>query len=270
MSNDHRLLMAYDSGNGDVSCVLRPSEFESLYVAMAHRYPRYFRIPVVLLLTGMRYAELQRFTDHEIMHINSPVQQWFIPQERMIDPMGKIISFKQREKHMSRSRRIYLSDMGVRQVRKYLDQWIAQPDVKLPSLVHLDRMLNACGKDANFVLVERDEIQHPYILDENGEKMKNPQNPHEWMRGERIVHKSSYVVSEKIFRKTSTSWKIVLYPQLEGWIASSMGHSVETARRYYQERGFSKDDIKGMIKYFEGMAPPTLEEIKAEMEVQHE
>ena len=185
----------------------------------------------------------------------------------MIDPMGKIISFKKREKHMSRSRRIYLSDMGVKQVSKYLEQWNAQPDVQLPSVQYLDWMLNACGKAAGFDPVERDEIQHPFALDENGEKMRDPMNAHKWMRGERIVHKSSYVVSEKIFRKTSTSWKIVLYPQLEGWIASSMGHSVEIARRYYQERGFSKDDIKGMIKYFDGMAPPTLEDIKAEMEV---
>lgn len=264
---DRPLLLAYDSGSGDLTRAFRPSEFEKLIVAMARKYPRYYRIPVVLLLTGLRYAELLRFLDNEQRHAASPVQRWFVPGERMIDPMGQIISLKKREKGMSRSRRIYLSDMGVQQVQKFLDE---QNGNTLPSQVYMDWMLEKSAEIAQLQKIDRDVIQRPYVRDISGNRMHDPAFPkseRKWLRNEKQVHFRTCLVSTKTFRKTCTSWKIVLYPNLEGWIAASMGHSVETARRYYQERGFTRDDIKGMVKYFDGMAPPTLEDIKAEMEV---
>jgi len=260
-------LLAYDSGGGDVSRVFRPVEFEDLIHAMHRRYPRYTKIPIVLLVTGMRLVELQRFTEHEMRYTETPLQQWFVPDEKMIDPMGQIISYKKREKGMSLSRRIYLSPYGVRKVTEYLAYWRSNPDIQFPSTSYLDYMLERSAKDAGMSTFDRLVTVRPYVRDIDGHKVRDPNNPKKWMRTEKTETVSSYLVSQKTFRKTSSSWKIVLFPQLEGWIAASMGHSVETARRYYQERGYAKEDIQKMIKYFEGLPPPSLEDIKAEMDV---
>jgi len=59
----------------------------------------------------------------------------------------------------------------------------------------------------------------------------------------------------KTTRKTWESWLIATYPQAEGLIAASQGHTQTTQIKHYLGLGFYPEEIESMKKYVEGFLP---------------
>lgn len=53
-------------------------------------------------------------------------------------------------------------------------------------------------------------------------------------------------ITTKMFRKTYITWLMACYPNLEGIVASSVGHVPDTMHGHYVKLGFRKDDLRDM------------------------
>ncbi len=230
-----------DSGN---KCrILRPVEFEAIIRKFVQRQSKYVKIPVALLVTGTRYAELVRISEHP---------EWHIYPEKLIDPQDPI-SVKKRTKGISRARIIYLSDYGNERIKAFF-----QAVPVFPSLEHMDIIINKMAKEAGLSLASRTVTLRPYLKDEQGNYIKDSETGKKVRESGREVQYNTTAVSEKSFRKTWVSWLMTVYPEFEARITASMGHDSETSRKYYQTYRFSDDDIDMMQKYIVGFIPERL------------
>ncbi len=59
-------------------------------------------------------------------------------------------------------------------------------------------------------------------------------------------------VSPKMFRKTAVSWLVKCFPDKHLYIASSVGHTLETMKRDYLGIAFKKEDVVPMREFFKG------------------
>jgi hypothetical protein len=232
---------ASDSGN---KCrILRPIEFEALVQKFAQRYSKYVKIPIALLVTGTRYAELVRISEHP---------EWHIYPEKLIDPQDPI-SQKKRTSGISKARIIYLSDYGNERVKSFF-----QNLPFFPSINYMDEIIDKMAKEAGMKEATRTVTMRPVLKDAEGNAMKDPDTGKKMYGSTRTVEYHTTAVSEKSMRKTWVSWLMTCYPEFEARITASMGHDSETSRKYYQTYRFSDDDIDMMEKYVSGFIPARL------------
>jgi len=59
-------------------------------------------------------------------------------------------------------------------------------------------------------------------------------------------------ITTKMFRKTYITWLMVCYPERQGMIASSSGHTNDTMQSHYITYGFKKEDAKEMKEIIQG------------------
>lgn len=241
------IIIRSPTDTGNFSRILRPSEFEKLLRAFAVNKPEYVPILAALLATGMRYAELERFHQHP---------EWFYPGDQVIDPLADkpldaILSLKKREAGSSTLRKIYLSDWGVKVCRQFFDR---MESVKLPSYKYLDLLMNRIAVASGFDVYEGVRHFHPVVRDVTGKPMKDKETK------QRIrIDKNQPVkvtgISQKALRKTWISWLLTVFPEYEGKITDSLGHSSETERRHYRSLSFSAEEIQDIWKYVDGFIP---------------
>ena len=241
------IIIRSPTDTGNFSRILRPSEFEKLLRAFAINKPEYVTILAALLSTGMRYQELVRFHDHP---------EWFFPDDHVIDPLANkpldaILSLKKREAGSSTLRKIYLSDWGV----KVGSQFLARTKNKtLPSHNYLDRMINMIAEASGFDVYEGTRHFHPVVKDVAGRPIKDRDTKRK-LRNDKDQPVKVTGISQKALRKTWISWLLTVFPEYEGKITDSMGHSSETERRHYRSLSFSADEIQDIWKYVDGFVP---------------
>jgi integrase len=59
-------------------------------------------------------------------------------------------------------------------------------------------------------------------------------------------------ITTKMFRKTFITWQMACYPERQGMIASSAGHTNDTMQSHYITYGFKKEDLKEMKEMIAG------------------
>ena len=241
------IIIRSPTDTGNFSRILRPSEFEKLLRAFAMNKPEYVTALATLLATGMRYQELIRFHDHP---------EWFYPDDHVIDPLANkpldaILSLKKREAGSSTLRKIYLSDWGVKVCRQFFDR---MEGTKLPSYKYLDLLINKIAVASGFDVYEGVRHFHPVIKDVSGKPMKD-KDTHKRLRKDKDQPVKVTGVSQKALRKTWISWLLTVFPEYEGKITDSMGHSSETERRHYRSLSFSAEEIQDIWKYVDGFVP---------------
>ena len=241
------IIIRSPTDTGNFSRILRPSEFEKLLRAFAINKPEYVTILAALLSTGMRYQELVRFHDHP---------EWFFPDDHVIDPLANkpldaILSLKKREAGSSQLRKIYLSDWGI----KVGSQFLARTKNKtLPSHNYLDRMINMIAEASGFDVYEGTRHFHPVVKDVAGRPIKDRDTKRK-LRNDKDQPVKVTGISQKALRKTWISWLLTVFPEYEGKITDSLGHSSETERRHYRSLSFSADEIQDIWKYVDGFVP---------------
>ena len=254
------IILRSPSDTGNFSRILRPSEFEKLLRAMALDKPEYVPVLAALLATGMRYAELVRFHDHP---------EWFYPDDHVIDPLANkpldaILSLKKREAGSSQLRKIYLSDWGVKVCKQFV---LRTSGMTLPSVNYIDHVLNKTAIDVGFDVYEGVRHFRPVVKDVTGRPIKDRQTNRR-IRTDKNQAVKVTGISQKALRKTWISWLLTVFPEYEGKITDSMGHSSETERRHYRSLSFSADEIQDIWKYVDGFIPdkrrPNREENKEE------
>ncbi len=244
ISELHPILEASSSDSGNVSRILRPIEFEELIKQFIKRKVDYVGIPIAILMTGMRYIEIQRLIDHP---------EWHIYNEKIIDPGGIRISNKKRTKGSPRARVIYLSDYGNDRIKNFLTTYVNR---RLPNRDYFNEVLEKLAVEIGFPILPREVTMTAYILDENGNKVLNDEGAPTTVNY--LKEFNTTAITEKSLRKTWVSWLMTIYPQFEARITESMGHSPTTSRRYYQTYRFSDYDIEMMEKYVKGFVPERL------------
>lgn len=241
------IIMRVPSDTGNFSRILRPGEFEKLLRAVVLNKPEYAPVITLLLATGMRYKEIERFHAHP---------EWFYAEDHVIDPLADkpldaILSLKKKEAGTSALRKIYLSDWGVKVTKEFLRQTAGQD---IPSFSRTDKVLNNIAMAAGFEVYEGLRHFAPVVKDVNGKSMKDKET------GKRTrVPKDFKVrvtgVSQKALRKTWISWLLTVFPEYEGKITDSMGHSSAVERRHYRSLSFAEDDIRQIWRYVDGFIP---------------
>lgn len=254
------IILRAPTDTGNFSRILRPSEFEMLLRAFIMSKPEYASILVGLLATGMRYQEIVRFHEH---------LEWFFPDDHVIDPladkpMEAILSLKKTEAGSSTLRKIYLSDWGVKAIREFAKRTAS---LRMPSYDHFDHVLNRIAITAGFDVYEGTRHFRPVARDVSGKPIKDAETKQR-VRTDKEQKVRVTGISQKALRKTWISWLLTVFPEYEGKITDSMGHSSETERRHYRSLSFSADEIQDIWKYVDGFIPdkrrPNREENKEE------
>jgi len=196
-----------------------------------------------LLFTGMRPAELFKF--HERPDLLKP--EGFIYLEKSIGwDSGK-------KTQGNREREIYLSDVGIKFVRDFLDTPTISDDFSILT-TYLDNVLIQAAASAGF-----EKRRYPYHEKERYFQFLDGSVVETTARGSKHVPEGAKLVIQKIprerestgimlrsFRKTWDSWLIASFATDQSklmLIENSMGHSIHTAMKYYLTFRFDDDDL---------------------------
>ena len=195
--------------------VLTTTEYEALLSVITK--PSLKKLVEVMLLTGMRYAEILRLKKY--------------PQ--CFDPVRKVIHFKSGKKAAVQTERyIHLTPAGVIAVKALIEDARENPFPATGGMtLNLERWSALAGLEPS------PELQGPVCVKGHNAGMER---------------KNTWGMSVKTFRKTWESWLAVSYPYKLDLIALSQGHLTGTAIAHYLAVPFSEEERAQILPYTAG------------------
>ncbi len=194
--------------------VLTPKEYEALLGVITKDSLK--KLIQVMLLTGMRYAEIVRLKKYP----------------GCFDHVRKVIHFKSgKAAAVQTERYIHLTPAGVVAVQAFLDDTRA----KYPSTSGMTLNLESWSAMAG--LEPSPELQGPVCVKGHNAGMER---------------KNTWGMSVKVFRKTWESWLAVSNPYKLEMIALSQGHLTGTAIAHYLAVPFSPEERAQILPYTAG------------------
>lgn len=208
--------------------VLTPDEYEGLLEVITKDSLK--KLVRVLLLTGMRYAE--------VLRLKSNCQGCFQPDR-------KVIHFKSGKKAAVHSERyIHLTREGVEAVQAFLADERADYPSTQGITINLMRWGQLAGLEAS------PELEGQTYHQDKKDSKTGEVSSAGWNEG--LERKNVWGLSVKSFRKSWESWLAVTYPERLELIAASQGHLTGTALAHYLAVPFSPAEKEQIRTYTAG------------------
>lgn len=257
----------FNESSGQVVRILRPDEFKAVIRNMdaydgAWNYFVSRNISTKTLVlwtqaklyTGMRFSELIRLKNNpSYLEDDGNISLPYAPGEK--------------EMRTQKSRTIYLSDVGRKAVRLFLDEAGDLPSGTknnvMGSLSHLDDVLKAAAEKSG--LPSRDFVKTRKRIEVNKDaykKMEPIERRKVERRESRYIHTTG--VCNRSMRASWESWLVAVFGSKPGMmerIFLSQGHKSMTALMHYLNVRFDADDILTMKKYVSGYMGIKIEDI---------
>ncbi len=248
----------FNESSGQVVRILRPDEFKIVIrnIDAADAGWHYFSSrsistkTLVLwtqakLYTGMRFSELIRLKNNPgYLEDDGNISLPYAPGEK--------------EMRTQKSRTIYLSDVGRKAVRLFLDEAGDLPSGTktnvMGSLAHLDDVLRAAAEKAGLPSRDFVKVRKRIEVDKDTYRKMEPFERRKVERKEsRNIHTTG--VCNRSMRASWESWLVAVFGSKPGMmerIFLSQGHKSMTALTHYLNVRFDADDVSTMKKYVSG------------------